>query len=148
LTNQSENLSRLSFLYSLLARCVTCAAGIALDSTTVDPTAWEERFRAPVAFLPDWSPQAPDRVVYASNESIWQVHAWDAATGARRRVTDHPVGVVDGTPTLDGDGISWFQDETGESARHDIGWPTGRAADPSRRRGSRFVGAARDHAVH
>ena len=35
---------------------------------------WERRFRAPVSFLPEWSPQAPTRVVYASNEGgIWQV---------------------------------------------------------------------------
>jgi len=49
---------------------------------------------------------------------VWQVHAWDASSGRRRRVTDHPVGVVDGTPTLDGEGVLWFQDETGnESGR-------------------------------
>ena len=85
----------------------------------MDTTPWDQRFRAPVSFLPEWSPQAPDRVVYASNESgVWQVHAWDVATGARRRVTDHPVGVTDGTPTLDGEGVVWFQDETGaESGR-------------------------------
>jgi len=78
---------------------------------------WEQRFRAPVASLPDWSPQAPDRVVYASTESgVWQVHAWDLATGERRQVTDHPVGVLDGTPTLDGEGVVWFQDETGDES--------------------------------
>ena len=59
----------------------------------------------------------PDRVVYASNESgVWQVHAWDVATGARRQVTDHPVGLVDGTQTLDGEGVLWFQDETGDES--------------------------------
>ena len=83
----------------------------------MDAAPWEQRFRAPVSSLPDWSPQAPDRVVYASNESgVWQVHAWDVATGARRRVTDHPVGVVDGLPTLDGEGVIWFQDETGDES--------------------------------
>jgi dipeptidyl aminopeptidase/acylaminoacyl peptidase len=78
---------------------------------------WELRSRAPVSFFPEWSPQAPDRVVYASNEpGIWQVHAWDVATGRRRRVTNHPVGLIDGTPTLDGEGILWFQDETGDES--------------------------------
>jgi acetyl esterase/lipase len=78
---------------------------------------WERRFRAPVAFFPDWSPQAPHRLVYPSNESgIWQVHALDLATGEKRRVTDHPVGLVDGVPTLDGEGVLWFQDETGSEA--------------------------------
>ena len=78
---------------------------------------WEQRFRAPVSFLPEWSPLAPERAVYASNESgVWQVHAWDVTTGERRQVTDHPVGVIDGTPTLDGEGIVWFQDETGDES--------------------------------
>ena len=80
-------------------------------------TAWERRFRAPVAWLPEWSPRAPGRVVYPSNESgVWQLHAWNVETGARRRVTDHPIGVTDGMPTLDGDGIVWFADETGDES--------------------------------
>jgi dipeptidyl aminopeptidase/acylaminoacyl peptidase len=78
---------------------------------------WEQRFRAAVSFLPEWSPFAPERSVYASNESgVWQVHAWDVATGERRQVTDHAVGVVDGTPTLDGEGAVWFQDESGDES--------------------------------
>jgi dipeptidyl aminopeptidase/acylaminoacyl peptidase len=78
---------------------------------------WEKRFRAPISFLPEWSPHAPDRCVYASNESsVWQLHAWDAATGERRQVTDSAVGVVDGTPTLDGTGIVWFEDDTGDES--------------------------------
>ena len=78
---------------------------------------WEQRFRTPVSFLPEWSPLAPDRIVYASNESgVWQVHTWDVATGERRQVTDHPVGVIDGTPTLDGESVVWFQDESGDES--------------------------------
>jgi pimeloyl-ACP methyl ester carboxylesterase len=79
--------------------------------------AWERRYRAPIGFLPEWSPHAPDSAVYASNESgVWQVHAWDVVTGERRRVTDHPVGLIDGSPTLDGEGVLWFQDETGDES--------------------------------
>ena len=78
---------------------------------------WERRFRAPDISMPEWSPHAPDRIVYASTESgVWQVHAWDRETSMRRRVTDHPVGVTDGTPTLDGQGVLWFQDETGDES--------------------------------
>ena len=33
---------------------------------------WEQRFRAPVTFLPVWSPEAPSRVVYASKERVKQ----------------------------------------------------------------------------
>jgi acetyl esterase/lipase len=78
---------------------------------------WEARFRAPYLYLPDWSPRAPDRLVYASNETgVWQVHTWDHATGRRRLVTEHPVGLMDGVPTLDGEGVLWFQDETGDES--------------------------------
>jgi dipeptidyl aminopeptidase/acylaminoacyl peptidase len=36
----------------------------------------------------------------------------------RRQVTDHPVGLTDGAPSLDGESVLWFQDETGnESGR-------------------------------
>lgn len=78
---------------------------------------WERRFRAPLSFLPTWSPQAPDRCVYASNEAgIWQVFAWNPATGERRQATSEPVGVTDGTPSLDGSEVWWFADDTGDEA--------------------------------
>lgn len=64
--------------------------------------------------MPDWSPQAPDRIVYESTESgVWQVHTWDVADGTRRQVTDHPVGVVTGSIAVSGDEVLWWQDETG-----------------------------------
>ncbi|HWO71761.1 MAG TPA: prolyl oligopeptidase family serine peptidase [Actinomycetota bacterium] len=82
--------------------------------------AWERRFRAPTVSLPTWSRLAPDRLVYATNEGgAWQVHTWDLASGTRRRITEDPVGVPDGTPTADGRGVVWLRDETGEEfGRH------------------------------
>jgi pimeloyl-ACP methyl ester carboxylesterase len=78
---------------------------------------WEQRFRAPNVQLPDWSEVSPERLVFASSESgVWQVHVWDRASGLRRRVTDHPVGVVEGVPTLDGQGVAFWQDETGDES--------------------------------
>ena len=110
---------------------------------------WELRFRTPLTFLPEWSPEAPNRVVWASNESgVWQVHALDLETGLRRQVTDDPVGVLDGVPTLDGQGILWFADDTGDEAGRwlvqpfaggearpflpelPVGWSTGLAQAP------------------
>ena len=79
--------------------------------------AWEQRFRTPVSFLPEWSPAAPRNAVYVSNESgIWQAHAFDTETGGGRQVTSHPVGLVDAVPTLDGEGVLWFQDESGDES--------------------------------
>jgi dipeptidyl aminopeptidase/acylaminoacyl peptidase len=67
--------------------------------------------------MPDWSPQAPDRLVYESTQSgVWQVHCWDRASDSKRQVTDHPVGVITGVPTLDGSGVVFWQDETGSEA--------------------------------
>jgi pimeloyl-ACP methyl ester carboxylesterase len=79
--------------------------------------AWERRFRAAVSFLPEWSPYAPDRCVYASSEAgVWQLYAWEPSSGERRQVTESSVGVTDGTPTLDGDGAVWFDDDTGDES--------------------------------
>jgi hypothetical protein len=67
--------------------------------------------------MPDWPPDAPDRVVYESTESgVWQVHCTDLASGARRQVTDHPVGVVGGSVSVDGTDVLWWQDETGDES--------------------------------
>jgi dipeptidyl aminopeptidase/acylaminoacyl peptidase len=88
-----------------------------METTREAMPAWERRFRAPVVGMPDWSPHAPDRLAFASTESgVWQLNVLDFATGMRRRVTDHPVGVTDGTPTLDGRRVVWFQDETGDES--------------------------------
>jgi dipeptidyl aminopeptidase/acylaminoacyl peptidase len=79
--------------------------------------AWEQRFRAPVSYLPEWSPAAPSHAVYPSNKSgRWQIHTLDAETGATRQASDDPVGLVDGLPTLDGEGVLWFEDETGDES--------------------------------
>ena len=78
---------------------------------------WERRFRAPISFLPTWSPQAPNHCVYASNEAgVWQLYAWNAAVGQRRQVTRSPVGVTDGTPSFDGQEVYWFEDDTGDES--------------------------------
>src|SRR5438093_6378241 len=82
-----------------------------------DTPTWERRFLVPDVSLPDWAPGFPDRLVLATTESgVWQIHAWDRATGSRRRVTDHPVGVQRGAPSLDGRSVLWFQDETGDES--------------------------------
>ena len=78
---------------------------------------WERRFRAPVITYPDWSPAAPSRLAYESTESgVWQLHVADLDSGVRRRVTDHPVGVVSGAWSPDGADICWWQDETGDES--------------------------------
>ena len=62
--------------------------------------------------------------MYASNQSgSWQVHTLDVATGATRQVTTDPVGLSDGVPTLDGAGVLWFEDATGDESGQWISQP-------------------------
>jgi dipeptidyl aminopeptidase/acylaminoacyl peptidase len=80
---------------------------------------WEQRFRAASVRFPHWARQAPDRLVFSSNESgAWQIYAWDRATGLRRQVTDDAIGVVGGAATPDGSGVVWFHDVTGDEVGH------------------------------
>src|SRR5262245_65592624 len=78
---------------------------------------WEQRFRAPVSWLPEWSPAAPAHAVYPSNRSgSWQIHTLDVETGATRQATDDPVGLIHDAPTLDGGRALWSKDQTGDES--------------------------------
>lgn len=79
--------------------------------------AWEQRFRVPVLGMVTWSPATPDRLVIWSSESgTYQIHAWDPATGERRRLSDEPVGALEPIATADGGGVVWFADPTGDES--------------------------------
>ncbi|HEY7762341.1 MAG TPA: prolyl oligopeptidase family serine peptidase [Actinomycetota bacterium] len=93
---------------------------------------WERRYRAPVVSMPRWARGAPERLVFWSTESgVYQVHVWDRASGVRRRVTDHPVGVIFGALTPDGERVLFWQDETGSEAGQWYAEPfAGGAAEP------------------
>jgi dipeptidyl aminopeptidase/acylaminoacyl peptidase len=85
---------------------------------------WEQRFRAPTLLFPAWSPDAPDRLVYSSNETgTYQLSTFDRGSGERRRVTDDAVGLTHGTPTPDGSGVVWFHDATGDEFGHWVAAP-------------------------
>lgn len=76
---------------------------------------WRRRFRAPRVILPEWADDAPDRLVYGSNEpGRWEVFAWDRATGKRRQVTDRREGTMTGVISADGESIWWFDDTDGD----------------------------------
>ena len=78
-------------------------------------TRWRARFHAPRISVPDWARDAPDSNVYVSNASgVWEVYAWNRATGEHRRVTDRPNGTLHSTPSPDGEWIWWFDDTDGD----------------------------------
>lgn len=93
---------------------------------------WQRRFRAPIVGFPTWSAHAPDRLVYPSSESgIYQLHAWDLATGQRRQITNEPVGLISGEITPDGEWIVWHRDTTGDESGVWMAAPfTGGEAEP------------------
>ena len=66
------------------------------DPPEVTPL-WEQRYRAPTRTLPIWSPHAPDRFAFLSDEEgSYQAYAWKPGSEPRR-VTDEPVGVASAT---------------------------------------------------
>src|SRR5258708_8716733 len=80
-----------------------------------EEAAWRRRFRAATITLPAWARDAPDRLLHVSNESgRAELHAWDRATGARRRVTDRPQGTTRGALDPSGHAVWWFDDALGD----------------------------------
>ncbi|AXB45732.1 prolyl oligopeptidase family serine peptidase [Amycolatopsis albispora] len=76
---------------------------------------WRARFGAPRMSVPEWAIDAPDANIYVSNSSgVWEVYAWDRATGTHRRVTDRPNGTLHAVPSPDGRWIWWFNDTDGD----------------------------------
>ncbi|OLT41209.1 peptide hydrolase [Saccharomonospora sp. CUA-673] len=76
---------------------------------------WRSRFLAPRVSVPNWSLDAPDANVYVSNASgVWEIYAWDRATGESRQVTDRPNGTLHATTSPDGAWIWWFDDTDGD----------------------------------
>jgi dienelactone hydrolase len=96
---------------------------------------WQRRFRAPIVGFPHWSPAAPDHLIYSSSESgVYQLHAWNRATGEKRQVTNEPVGLISGELTPDGEWIVWHRDMTGDESGVWVATPfdggTGASAEP------------------
>lgn len=75
---------------------------------------WRARFRAPRMSTPSWAVDAPDANIYVSNASgVWEVYAWNRATGEHRQVTDRPNGTLHAVTSPDGTEIWWFNDTDG-----------------------------------
>ena len=93
---------------------------------------WQARFHAPIVGFPYWSRHAPDRLIYASSESgVYQLHAWDRATGERRQITSEPVGLISGALTPDGEWVVWHRDTTGDESGEWVAAPfAGGPAEP------------------
>ena len=76
---------------------------------------WRTRFHAARVSVPDWARNAADANTYVSNASgVWEIYAWNRATGEHRQVTDRPNGTMHATTSPDGRWIWWFNDTDGD----------------------------------
>ena len=84
-------------------------------AATPGEAAWRRRFRAARTTLPQWAPDAPERLVFGSNHSgKWELYAWDRAAGRQRQLTDRREGTLEGLIDPAGQNVWWFDDTDGD----------------------------------
>ena len=80
---------------------------------------WRKRFRATDIVWAVIAKQNPQRGLVCTNkDGIYQLYAWDVATGELRQATDQPAGVMLGMISSDGDHIYFLKDEGGNEIGH------------------------------
>jgi dipeptidyl aminopeptidase/acylaminoacyl peptidase len=81
----------------------------------VEEASWRRRFRAARTTLPEWADEAPQRLIYASNESgTWELYVWDTDTDQKRQLTDRKEGTLNGAIDRTGENVYWFDDTDGD----------------------------------
>lgn len=84
-----------------------------------DDALWKRRFRAPTIRDFQIARRNPERALVVSNESgIYQLYAWDAATGGLRQLTDKPEGMALGSISPDGEHVYYIRDTHGNEVGH------------------------------
>ena len=85
---------------------------------------WKQRYRAPAVILSKLAANNPQRGIATSNASgIYQVYAWDVATGALRQATQQPTGIYLGYISADGQSIYYMKDDHGNEIGHYVRVP-------------------------
>ncbi len=75
---------------------------------------WRERYRAPVIAWSNIATQNPQHGLVCTNrDGIYQLYAWEVATGTLRRVTDAAAGLINGYISADGNWIYYLHDARG-----------------------------------
>ncbi len=76
---------------------------------------WRRRFKAPRTTLPEWADDAPEHLLYASNQTgKFELYAWDRAADSHRQLTDRREGTVYGELEPSGEQVWWFDDTDGD----------------------------------
>lgn len=85
---------------------------------------WRKRFTVPLVPISRVAGRNPSRGLATSNQSgVYQLHAWDVATGHMRQITDAPAGVVFGGISPDGRWIYYHRDQQGNEIGHFVRVP-------------------------
>jgi hypothetical protein len=85
--------------------------------------AWKQRFRVPMTFV-DTAHADPSRGLAASNRSgVFQLYAWDVASGALNQLTDVAKGKGFGAISPDGRWVYYLQNHDGDEIGHFVRLP-------------------------
>jgi len=85
---------------------------------------WRKRFRAVNILWAVLAEQNPSHgLVCTDKDGIYQLYAWDVATGELRQITQQPAGVVGGSISSDGDSIFFLKDQDGNEIGHFVSVP-------------------------
>jgi dipeptidyl aminopeptidase/acylaminoacyl peptidase len=91
---------------------------------TRDDVPWKQRFRASRLLMSQLAKANPERGIVSSNtEGIFQLYAWDVASGNLIRRTDDPSGKAGGYLSPDGRFIYYFYDDKGDEIGHYVRVP-------------------------
>ena len=86
--------------------------------------AWKRRFRSSWIAWAKIAPGNPGRgLVCSDRDGVFQLYAWDVASGDLRQLTDRRTGVVRGILSSDGESIYYLQDQAGNETGHFVRIP-------------------------
>jgi len=96
-----------------------------LKDLNLSPDApWKQRFRAPSIGWSATAKQNPSRGLVCTNkDGIYQLYAWDVASGSLRQLTDKPAGVVAGMIDSHGEFVYYHDDQGGNEIGHYVRMP-------------------------
>lgn len=85
---------------------------------------WRQRFRAASIAWADVAAANPERGLVCTNkDGIYQLYAWDIASGTLRRATHQAAGVMTGAISADGRHIIFLKDDGGNEIGHYVRIP-------------------------
>jgi len=91
---------------------------------TADDAPWKRRFRVPQTLGTQIAKANPASGLAASNISgVFQLYAWDVATGDLRRLTNRPEGQLFGALSPDGRFVYYLNDALGNEIGHYVRMP-------------------------